>query len=74
MNTSRSKTALFDVRATDSNHDIFHTADKTDTRRHSLTGRKHHAQKLTYEAILRTLDETDTSKNGTYGLTNPTTD
>ena len=46
MNTSRSKVALFDVRATDSNHDIFHTADKTDTRRHSLTGRKHHAQCL----------------------------
>ena len=46
MNTSRSKAALFDVRATDSNHDIFHTADKTDTRRHSLTGRKHHAQCL----------------------------
>ena len=44
MNTSKSKAALFDVRATDSNHDIFHTADKTDTRRHSLTGRKHHAQ------------------------------
>ena len=38
--------ALFDVRATDSNHNIFHTADKTDTRRHSLTGRKHHAQCL----------------------------
>ena len=46
MNTSRSKAALFDVRATGSNHDIFHTADKTDTRRHSLTGRKHHAQCL----------------------------
>ena len=46
MNTSRSKAALFDVRATDRNHDIFHTADKTDTRRHSLTGRKHHAQCL----------------------------
>ena len=46
MNTSRSKAALFDVRATDSNHDIFHTADKTDTRRHSLTGRKHRAQCL----------------------------
>ena len=46
MNTSRSKAALFDVRATDINHDIFHTADKTDTRRHSLTGRKHHAQCL----------------------------
>ena len=74
MNTSRSNAALFDVRATDSNHDIFHTADKTDTRRHSLTGRKTSCTMLTYEAILRTLDETDSSKNGTYGLTHPTTD
>ena len=74
MNTSRSKAALFDVRATDSNHDIFHTADKTDTRRNSLAGRKTTSKRLTHEAILRTLDETDSSKNGTNGLTHPTTD
>ena len=74
MNTSRSHDALFDDRATHSNHDMFHTADKTETRRNSLAGRKNTSTRLTYEAILRTLDETDTSKNGTYGLTNPTTD
>ena len=74
MNTSRSNNALFDVRATHSNHDMFHTADKTDTRRHNLAGRKTSSTRLTYEAILRTLDEADSSKNGTNGLTHPTTD
>ena len=62
MNTSRSHDALFDDHATHSNHDMFHTADKTDTRRNSLAGRKTTSKRLTHGAILRTLDETDSSE------------
>ena len=51
MNTSRSNAALFDVHATHSNHDMFHTAHKTDHRWHSLAGRKTSCTMLTYVAI-----------------------